>query len=59
MSEGGAPFFAPSLNRSVKLHARDLRLSSDGGVLLLRGADERLGLVFSLVSGLHDPRKAK
>lgn len=56
MSEASEVFFAPRFNRSVKVGARDQRLSSDGGVLLLREADERLGLVESLASRLHDPR---
>ena len=45
VSEEKTPFFEPTFNRSVKPRARDQRLSSDGGVLLLREADERLGLV--------------
>lgn len=57
MSEGSGVFFEPTFNRSVKVRARDQRLSSDGGVLLLREADERLGLIESLVSTLHDPRR--
>ena len=57
MSEEKSPFFEPIFNRSVKFRARDQRLSSDGGVLLLREADERLGLVESIVSRLYDPRR--
>lgn len=57
MSEETGAFFEPTFNRSVKLRARDHRLSSDGGVLLLREADERLGLVDSLTSRLYDPRR--
>lgn len=57
MSEAAKTFFEPIFNRSVKLRARDQRLSSDGGVLLLREADERLGLIGSLASDLHDPRR--
>lgn len=56
MSEEKTPFFEPVFNRSVKFRARDQRLSSDGGVLLLREADERLGLIESIASGLYDPR---
>lgn len=55
-SEEKTPFFEPTFNRSVKLRARDQRLSSDGGVLLLREADERLGLIESIASELYDPR---
>lgn len=57
MSEEAKTFFEPIFNRSVKLRARDQRLSSDGGVLLLREADERLGLSASLAGALHDPRR--
>jgi hypothetical protein len=57
VSEEKTPFFEPTFNRSVKLRARDQRLSSDGCVLLLREADERLGLVESLASQLYDPRR--
>jgi hypothetical protein len=57
VSEERSPFFEPVFNRSVKLRARDQRLSSDGGVLLLREADERLGLIESIASRLYDPRR--
>lgn len=57
MSEAAGAYFAPTFNRSVKLRARDHRLSSNGGALLLREADERLGLVSSLAGVLHDPRR--
>lgn len=58
MSEERSPFFETSFNRSVKVRARDQRLSSNGGVLLLREADERLGLIESVSSQLVDPRRA-
>jgi len=57
MSEAAGAYFEPTFNRSVKLNARDHRLSSNGGALLLREADERLGLVSSLAGSLHDPRR--
>lgn len=57
MSEEKSPFFEPTFNRSVKVRARDQRLSSDGGVLLLREADERLGLIESITSRFYDPRR--
>ena len=44
LGEEAGPFFEPAFNRSVKLRARGQRVSSDGGVLLPREADERLGL---------------
>ena len=58
MTEERSPFFEPVFNRSVKFRARDQRLSSDGGVLLLREADERLGLIESVASRLYDPRRS-
>ena len=57
LSEERTPFFETTFNRSVKLRARDQRLSSDGGVLLLREAEDRLGLIDSLASQLVDPRR--
>lgn len=57
MSEASSAFFEPTFNRSVKVRARDQRLSSDGGVLLLREVDERLGLIDSIVGRLSDPRR--
>ena len=57
MRDATEPFFGPTFNRSVKLRVRDQRLSSDGGVLLLREADHRLGLIDDLVADLHDPRR--
>ena len=56
MGEARTPFFEPSFNRAIKVRSRDERLSSNGGALLLREADHRLGLVESLASGLEDPR---
>ena len=38
MSEENTVFFEASFNRSVKIRARDHRLSSNGGVFLLREA---------------------
>ena len=57
MSEESGAFFETTFNWSVKLRTRDLRLSSHGGALLLREADDRLGLVDSIAAGLHDPRR--
>lgn len=57
VSEAQDTFFEPAFNRSVKIRARDQRLSSDGGVLLLREVDDRLGLVDTLAAQLFDPRR--
>jgi len=46
-----------TFNRSVKLRARDQRFSSNGGVLLLREMDDRLGLTESIAKKLDDPRR--
>jgi hypothetical protein len=56
MGEAGQVFFEPTFNRSVKVRSRDERLTSDAGVLLLREADHRLGLVESLGGRMYDPR---
>jgi hypothetical protein len=56
MGEARTPFFEPSFNRAIKVRSRDERLSSNGGALLLREADHRLGLVESLAARLEDPR---
>ena len=56
MSEEKIPFFEPSFNRAVKVTSRDDRLTSDAGVVLLREADHRLGLIESLGERLEDPR---
>ncbi len=56
MSEATEVVFAPSFNRSVKIRSRDERLTSDAGVLLLREADDLLGLTASLCENLVDPR---
>jgi hypothetical protein len=56
VGEAKQPFFEPEFNRSIKVQGGDDRLTSDAGVLLLRDADHRLGLVESLASQLHDAR---
>jgi len=45
-----------TFNRAVKIRAKDHRLTSDAGALLLREADERLGLISSLANNLIDNR---
>ena len=58
MGEAQQPFFEPGFNRAVKVRGGDDRLTSDAGVLLLREADHRLGLIESLAAKLHDARDA-
>ena len=45
MGEPQGWLFEPSFNRSVKVRSVDDRITSDGGLLLLREADHRLGLI--------------
>lgn len=47
---------ALSHNRSVRLAASAQRLSSDGGALVLRELDHRLGFTKALAASLMDPR---
>lgn len=56
MSEAPKSFFEPTFNRSIKVRSRDEYLTSDAGVLLLREADHRLGLVESMADLMVDPR---
>lgn len=56
MGEGKRPFFQPSFNQAIKVQAGQDRLTSDGGALLLRELDHRLGLIESLAQQLTDPR---
>jgi hypothetical protein len=57
MGESHGWLFEPSFNRSVKVQASDQRITSDGGFLLLREADHRLGLSEWLARRLDDPRR--
>ena len=45
-----------SFNSSLRVEARDERLSGDGGAVLLREAMERTGIVEHLTDRLDDPR---
>jgi hypothetical protein len=56
MGEGTKPLWEPTFNRAVKVRGGQDRLTSDAGVLLLREADHRLGLIESLAQQLYDPR---
>ena len=56
MGEPQGWLFEPSFNRSVKVTASDARLTSDGGLVLLREADHRLGISEWLAQRLDDPR---
>lgn len=52
-SIGGARL---QFNGSLRVEAREERLSGEGGALFLREIDERLGLSEPLAKRLHDPR---
>ena len=56
MGEAQAWLFEPEFNRAVKVCTTDERITSDAGLLLLREADHRLGLLEHLANQLHDPR---
>ena len=49
--------FEPQFNRAVKVRTSDERITSDAGLVLLREADHRLGLVEYLTEQLVDPRR--
>jgi hypothetical protein len=55
MGENIAPIQA-SFNRSVHIEGRPERLTAETGSILLREADERLGLTRDLAAQLKDPR---
>jgi Transposase DDE domain group 1 len=57
MGEPQGWLFEPTFNRSVKVKASDDRITSDGGLLLLREADHRLGITEWLAQRLDDPRR--
>ena len=53
----GGWLFEPTFNRAIKLRQADPRITSDAGALLLREADQRLGLTADLAAQLSDPRR--
>ena len=57
MGERHSWLLEPTFQRAIKVAATDERLTSDGGVILLREADHRLGLCESLAGRLRDPRR--
>lgn len=56
MGETNSSLFTTTFNNSLKVEVRPDRLSSDGGVIILRELDERLGIIYNLVSQIIDPR---
>lgn len=59
MGESQPTVFQPDFNHSINVEGSADRLTSNGGALLLREADHRLGLMESLGEVLHDPRDQK
>jgi hypothetical protein len=57
MGESQEWLFEPTFNRAVKVDGADERITSDGGALLLREADHRLGITEHLAARLVDPRR--
>jgi hypothetical protein len=58
-SEAAGTVFSPSFNRSIKIIARDDRLTAEAGTLALREADHRLGALEWLAERICDPRDPK
>jgi hypothetical protein len=56
--EGNEPF-QPSFNPSLKVDFQDARVTSDGGLLLVRELDERLGLSVLIERHLLDSRRGR
>ena len=56
MGESHGWLFELAFNRSIKLRQADPRISPNGGTLLLREFDHRLGLTADLAAELTDPR---
>jgi hypothetical protein len=57
MGEAQGNLFEPEFNRAFKVQTTDQRLTSNSGVVLLREADHRLGLLASIAENVDDPRR--
>jgi hypothetical protein len=57
MGESRESFFRPGSHRSVVVGARDDRITSNAGVVLLRELDHRLGIGEAIAAAMHDPRR--
>ena len=57
MGEVQDNLFEPEFNRAIKVQGTDHRLTSNAGVVLLREADHRLGLLASVAENITDPRR--
>ncbi len=56
MGEAQGNLFEPDFNRSIKVQSTDQRLTSNAGVIPLREADHRHGLIDSIAQNLFEPR---
>jgi len=59
MGETQVNLFEPEFNRSIKVQATDQRLTSNAGVILLRDAEHRIGMIDSIAANIHDPRDSR
>ena len=59
MGEEQSTLFSPDFNRSIQVEAREERLTSDAGALLLREVFSRLGLEELFAETLVDPRRSE
>jgi len=57
MGEQQSNLFEPEFNRSIKVQGTDQRITSNAGVILLREADHRLGMIDSIAANVQDPRR--
>ncbi len=57
MGESQNNLFEPEFNRSIKVQSTDHRLTSTAGVLLLREAESKLGIIDAAAGSMRDPRK--
>jgi len=59
MGEKQNPPFQLSFNAALKIDSQGSRVTSDGGLILARELDERLGLGELIEQHLRDPRRGK
>ena len=57
MGEDQSNTIKPAFNRSVRIQFEDRRLTGKAGLLLLRDADSRLGIIESIARNSFDPRR--
>ena len=57
MGEAQSNIIKPTFNRSVRIQFEDQRLTGNAGLLLLREADSRLGIIESIARNSFDSRR--